>query len=277
MTLRRKAADLVTAGLHGTARLLGPRFYRLYLDDLNRRFNDHGNRISVDIGGRRAAFACPNQLTRWRVETLLQKEPSTIAWIDGFAEGETLWDVGANIGIYAVYAAMARNCSVVAIEPVPVNFAILSRNIAINGLSDRVMALPLAFAATRAIAPLHIEDDLPGSAFAKFGGEDGEGAAQSALGISIDQFVDEFSPPFPDHIKIDVDGTEGDIIAGAGRTLADHRLKSLSVELDDAAPENAERVSGALSGAGFDQIGSYRSPMFPDSPAQNVHFVRKSA
>lgn len=42
----------------------------------------------------------------WRFDTLLEKEPDTIEWIDGFRLGETLWDIGANVGIYTIYAAL---------------------------------------------------------------------------------------------------------------------------------------------------------------------------
>ena len=278
MTFRRTVADFAIATLHRTARVLGPRFYRLYLDELNRRYNDHGERVAAEIAGVRVAFVCPNQLTRWRVETLYQKEPATIAWIDGFAEGDVFWDVGANIGIYSLYAARARNCRVVAFEPAPANYALLARNVAVNDLSATVMALPIALSATRAIASLGIADDLAGSALAHFGdGQDDAPLRLAALGMSIDQLISGFKPPFPNHLKIDVDGSEGDIVAGAKKTLADQRLKSLSVELDDQQPEQAQHVIWVLAEAGFRKIGAHRSPMFPDSPAQNVHFARLSS
>ena len=44
--------------------------------------------------------------------------------------------------------------------------------------------------------------------------------------------------PFPDFIKIDVDGLEVEILRGAKKTLQDQRLKSLLVELNQ--PDHAE-------------------------------------
>ncbi|HAH65824.1 MAG TPA: hypothetical protein DCL72_10205 [Rhizobiales bacterium] len=61
--------------------------------------------------------------------------------------------------------------------------------------------------------------------------------ADRCLGYPLDDFVDKFAPPFPQHLKIDVDGNEDMILHGAGRTLADHRLRSVSIELDDRRPE----------------------------------------
>ena len=44
-------------------------------------------------------FLCPGWLSILRAETLLTKEPETIEWIDSFARSETLWDIGANVGV----------------------------------------------------------------------------------------------------------------------------------------------------------------------------------
>lgn len=142
--------------LNACAQLPGRRFYRYYLEDLNRRFNDFGETTEAKIGERNIRFACPNLLTRWRVETLRSKEPATLDWIDGFSPGDTLWDVGNNIGIYSIYAAVARACRVVAFEPSPVNFALLERNIVLNGLSEKIVAFPVALCESQRIDLLNM-------------------------------------------------------------------------------------------------------------------------
>jgi hypothetical protein len=60
-----------------------------------------------------------NDWERNRVQTLATKEPETVRWIlDTFQPGDTLLDVGANIGIYAVLAAAHRpDGTVIAVEP----------------------------------------------------------------------------------------------------------------------------------------------------------------
>src|SRR5215467_14181444 len=67
------------------------------------------------------AFYCLGDLAQWRAQTLLAKEPETIEWIDSFADGDTFWDIGANIGIYSVYAAVSRRVRVLAFEPSAAN------------------------------------------------------------------------------------------------------------------------------------------------------------
>ena len=62
------------------------------------------------------------EIEKWRRDTFWEKEPETIAWIDDMEPGEILFDVGANIGIYTLYAA-SRGVRVIAIEPVFENYS----------------------------------------------------------------------------------------------------------------------------------------------------------
>jgi len=76
-------------------------------------------------------FYCPSFTEMWRAETLFIKEPETIAWIDNFSPHSTLWDFGANVGTYTLYAAKNGHF-VVAIEPSSREYEILGKNIALN-------------------------------------------------------------------------------------------------------------------------------------------------
>ena len=46
-----------------------------------------------------------------------EREPDTIKWIDTFETPCTFWDVGANTGIYSLYAGLREGTTVVAFEP----------------------------------------------------------------------------------------------------------------------------------------------------------------
>jgi hypothetical protein len=50
---------------------------------------------------------------------------------------------------------------------------------------------------------------------------------QSMLGFAIDELILLFAPPFPNHLKIDVDGAEKKTLDKEETTLADKRLKSV--------------------------------------------------
>ncbi len=73
-------------------------------------------------------FFCPGKIPKWRALTLLTKEPETLEWIETFQDTEILWDIGSNVGVYSLYAAM-KGHSVLAFEPSPSNYYLLSRNI----------------------------------------------------------------------------------------------------------------------------------------------------
>ena len=66
------------------------------IDDLMNRV------LEVEHQGLQMRFTVPNSLNRFRVETFHTKEPETLEWIDGLPEKCTLWDVGANIGLYSI-------------------------------------------------------------------------------------------------------------------------------------------------------------------------------
>src|SRR5215467_12031505 len=49
----------------------------------------------------------------WRARTFFTEEPHTVAWLDRLQAADVYWDIGANVGMYAVYAAKFRGCRTV--------------------------------------------------------------------------------------------------------------------------------------------------------------------
>ena len=94
----------------------------------------------VAIKSGTVTFHTPNAVTRARAELIFDKEPETIEWINNFGENCTFWDIGANVGIYSIYAASEINgANVIAFEPSIENYYLLNRNISENKLSKRVL------------------------------------------------------------------------------------------------------------------------------------------
>lgn len=214
--------------------------------------------VTHRIAGRTLAFECPTELARRRAELLFDKEPGTIAWIDGFRPGEVLWDIGANVGTYALYAAVARDCTVWAFEPGAANFHGLNCNILRNGLDARVRALPLALDERCRIDTLRMRDNRVGGSLHVFGSAVDfkretfvPAWQQGALALSIDALREQYGLPAPQHVKIDVDGLETAVVRGGARTFAAPELRSVLVEVDlDDADEVAE-IGRVLSAAGL--------------------------
>lgn len=222
-------------------------------------------------------FFCPTDLTRWRALTLLDKEPETIEWIDAFDSGDVFWDIGANVGVYTLYAARAGKARVLAFEPSAANYLVLNRNIQLNGFWERATAYCLAMADADAVGQLHMQSTEFGGALSSFddpvdhnGDRFTAAFLQGMVGFSIDSFIERFQPPFPNRLKIDVDGIEDKIVAGAGRTLADPRLKALSIELDEARPDYTGAILEAIGRSGMKLAAKKHAPMFDGSPYANI-------
>lgn len=228
-------------------------------------------------------FFCLGLQTERRANLLLTKEPETIEWINGFNKEDVFWDVGANIGVYSLYAAL-RGLSVLAFEPSPGNYYLLSKNIEINKMDDKISAYCIALNDETKLDIFYMANTELGGALSSFGeARDWQGniftasLKQAMVGVSIDDFIKQFNPPFPNHIKIDVDGIEDSIIKGGNNTLNDARLKSVLIELDAGRQEYTDAVIDALNSAGFTLSKKEHSPMFDNGKFENLYnhiFVR---
>jgi FkbM family methyltransferase len=201
-------------------------------------------------------LATPNMLCKWRARTFSTKEPETLEWIDAMPEGSVLWDVGANVGLYAVYAAKRRNCQVWAFEPSVFNLELLARNVFLNGMASRVCIVPLALSDRLSASRMSMTSTDWGGALSTFGqnfGWDGELIQQvfefRTLGLSMDGAMQGLAIPQPDYIKMDVDGIEHLILHGGPIVL--QNIKGILIEVNDAFEEQAHQCQLLLTKAGL--------------------------
>ena len=207
----------------------------------------------------------------WRAKTFFSEEPDTINWLDSIAESDVLWDVGANVGLYTIYAAKFRKCRVLAFEPEAQNYALLIENLIMNGLRERVSASNVALADRSGFGMLHFRYVTKGGAYNLFQpggsassngghfpesvqavqqGDDEGGFFQLIYGASIDDLVLKAGFPVPTHLKIDVDGLEPKIIAGCGEILKRPELISILVEINRKSTDDL-RIVEVLEAHGF--------------------------
>ncbi|WP_295641494.1 FkbM family methyltransferase [uncultured Methylibium sp.] len=244
--------------------------------------------------GRRIVFNTPNEMTAWRVRTLFEKEPDTIRWIEQMAPGSTLIDIGANVGMYSLFSAVTLGIKVFAFEPESQNYALLNANIADNGMSEQVLAFPLALSDTMQLDKLYLSKFSGGGSCHSFGEQVGfdlkprkAAFTQGAFSVTLDQLVESGAVPVPDYVKLDVDGIEHKVLQGARRTLADSRVREVLVELNThLAEHNAvikmlqslgfaydpEQVRGALRSTGaFEGVGEF---IFRRGVAERIDFKK---
>jgi FkbM family methyltransferase len=210
----------------------------------------------VEHRGVSLVFAVPNPLNRYRVATFSTKVPETLEWIDGISSDSTVWDIGANIGLYTCYAAKARGCRVYAFEPSVFNLELLARNIFLNRLTDRVTIIPLPLSEALAVNTLNMTTTQWGGAMSTFGqtyGHDGQPMRKvfefPTIGLSMVDAVELLQIPRPAFIKMDVDGIEHLILKGGPSIL--QGVKGILIEINDQFAAQANEASRCLQQAGF--------------------------
>ena len=221
------------------------------------------------------------RLTRYRAKTFEVKEPETLEWISRMGSNETLFDIGANLGIYSLFAA-SRGTNVIALEPEALNFALLCENTRINGYGQLIRHYPFGLHEDSGIFDLSVSGGEWGGALNTFG-TCNEGAlskrdfsSQGSYAISLDDFVDNIGV-VPNHLKIDVDGNETQIINGAQRVMSHKSLGSILIELDTKAKESLPLIEKIVS-YGFELSSVSRCSLSKDTAFEHIanHIFERS-
>lgn len=211
-------------------------------------------------------FHTPNWLSEYRARTLISKEPETILWINTFPPNSVLYDVGANVGIYSIYAASIKEARVISIEPSFLNLELLFRNIQANNLQNKVTIVPLSLSLNNQVANFYMQsgDNIWGGSH----NTSGKGLAQdgnlmrdflisSQVELSMDSLIEIFGLPNPEYLKLDVDGLESEILKGATKSLK--TVKSILVEVNQKNNEQGKEIHKILEDMDFTQLESIGS------------------
>jgi FkbM family methyltransferase len=182
--------------------------------------------------------------------------------------GDTVWDIGANVGLFSFAAAVAAgpSGSVLAVEPDTMLAGLLRRSAAINSGQAPVNVLPAAVSDAVSIGRFHISRRNRSTNYL-----DGFGTSQTG-GIRATELVPTFTLDWlaahfaaPDVIKIDVEQAEAAVLAGASRVLS-----LASTVICEVAACNSAIVRDTLNRHGYvlyegDQPPAKRVPM-ADAP-----------
>jgi FkbM family methyltransferase len=176
--------------------------------------------------------------------------------------GSVLFDVGANIGYYAVTlsAALGRECRVHAFEPFPSSYERLMTNITLNNLTETISAHRLALSDRERVTHMRIRvGSNSGSARLDTTGE-------RIPTTTLDSFCSTHRIDRVDFVKIDAEGHEEFVLVGGAQTIRQHRPLIL-LELDPPvlsdAGSSVERVVSLLRSHGYSLRTARREVLVP--------------
>ncbi|WP_425438202.1 FkbM family methyltransferase [Natronorubrum halalkaliphilum] len=137
---------------------------------------------------------------------------------------DTVYDIGANIGIYALaLASDAPDRRIVAFEPSPSTVSRLRANVRLNALEERISVRACGLGDETDERPFYV------STYPELSGFDRESATRWEATVAdvrsvpirrLDDLAAELPPP--DVVKIDVEGAAPAVVRGARDTLERH-------------------------------------------------------
>jgi len=210
-------------------------------------------RRQVECRGLRFSLPADNWITRYRWQSYNTKEVETLDWIDrSFRQDDIFIDIGSNIGQYSLYAALRHpGIRVIALEPEYSNAHLLRDNVVRNGLQKQIQIYSLALSNHCGLTQLHLQDLTPGAALLTESKNNLQVtrtnhkvvASEVTYALTLDAFCDETGVK-PNCIKIDVDGTEVEILQGATNTLRLPQLRTLLIEMpgNESSRKESERL-----------------------------------
>lgn len=197
-----------------------------------------------------------------RAEESYSREKVTMYWIRNYIQrNDVVLDIGANVGAYSLLIGKIVSTGrgkVYAVEPEASNYSALNENIRINALSNTVIPFSFAFGDSHRVSQFFLASAVSGSALHAIDRPVSDGikfTAQHVQGVlvdSVDSFLSNREIEFPNHIKIDVDGVEKEIIENMSGTLMDPRLRTVMVEIETEL--SAGTIENTFALAGFREV-----------------------
>jgi FkbM family methyltransferase len=163
------------------------------------------------------------------------------------APGDTFVDVGANFGTFSLLASrlVGPHGRVFAIEPQPSLATSISQSLDLSGITNcevRNVACGEARGEARLLVP---RDDTGRAGFFRTFSGRGRHDASDVPMIALDELMPEIPSTGSVMLKIDVEGSEFDVLKGARQLIASRRPTML-IELNPWSAQAAGRSTGEL-------------------------------
>jgi len=197
-------------------------------------------RRKVSVKGASFTLPCNNWVTHFRWYLFKNKEEEVRYYIDNYVkDGDIFFDIGANIGVFSLYCGKRyKDVCVYCFEPEYSNLNILKENIVCNDLAAKTKVYSAAISDFVGPSSLHIQDFTPGSAVHTESRKSitltDEGYkvvwAEGIIAVTLDYMCEQLGV-IPNALKIDTDGNEDKVLAGASEMLSNDKVRSLIIEM----------------------------------------------
>jgi FkbM family methyltransferase len=174
-----------------------------------------------------------DELSVWRYESFYDKEPETVKWIEFFATSEmplNFLDIGANIGMYSLYfLSLAKDKSVICVEPFQKNFELLTRNLNLNNYLHRAQVVINPLSNEIKEGSVVVTDMRHGGSGYKLIERDR--IYQESTNVQV-LVIDSILYPFDQKyvLRINVDGNDFEILQGGNKALQSGCFVSVLIE-----------------------------------------------
>jgi FkbM family methyltransferase len=233
---------------------------------------------NIILNKKKIVFFTPTLVTKTRVETFFTKEPETLKWIDEFDRKKNIfWDIGSNMGQYAIYASTRnKNNKTFAFEPSASNLVLLSRNISINKLSKNISIIPFGISYKKnSFFYMNESKFEEGAAMHEFGSHKKSEYQYNVFGTTLENLIKNKTLSVPNYVKIDVDGTELQILQSFGNFLKNKKIKSILIELDTSNNKVFKKCLEIMKSNKLKFISKNRSDLYRYSKLTTYNYIFK--
>lgn len=198
---------------------------------------------SFTLAGHTVAFSAPNKsmVNRNRGRFVSEKEELQ-DFIEEIESGDVVYDIGANTGLYTLFAAKAcPDAEVVAFEPYAPNYELLEQDIERNRLKNVEIVESVLSNVNGTV-----KFSQPSEADVGYGsssiGTDQSNDTVEVPSTTGDQLVDDGKIPNPNIVKIDVEGSEPLVIEGLEKALSSSGCRTVYCEVHLPTEEDRPSV-----------------------------------
>ncbi|MBK5214578.1 MAG: FkbM family methyltransferase [Flavobacteriaceae bacterium] len=165
-------------------------------------------------------------------------------------EGDIVFDIGANVGVFSLYASQIKRTQVYAFEPHPKNFKILLNNVSQNKITN-IECFEFALGIDNEERTLVEGHNAGGHKFSYKNASEVSKSASKVKCVTFASIQEKLNIAKIDFLKLDCEGAEGEIIKSLGKEGL-KLINKMAIEFhDDNSILNHEEILEELNNSGF--------------------------